>query len=132
MAMPYRLPAALFLSACLTAPAAAQDPVEDGASKIQRGLGMLLDGLRDEAAPTLRQFQDLADQVGPGMRDFVEEMGPALTDLIDQVEDWANYEAPEMLPNGDIIIRRKLPEPEPPADTPALPVPQDPDTTTDI
>ena len=42
------------------------------------------------------------------------EMGPALAEIADKVEDWSRYEAPEILPNGDIIIRRKpdLPEAE--------------------
>ena len=31
--------------------------------------------------------------------------------VLDEVEDWTMYEAPEMLPNGDIIMRRK-PDPE--------------------
>jgi hypothetical protein len=37
-------------------------------------------------------------------------MGPALRDLMDQVGDLSAYHAPEVLPNGDIIIRRKTPQ----------------------
>ena len=40
-------------------------------------------------------------------------MGPALGSILESVEDWSVYEAPEILPNGDIIIKRK-PEPETP------------------
>ena len=35
-------------------------------------------------------------------------------ELMDEVEDWSVYEPPVMLPNGDIILRRKVPlKPEP-------------------
>jgi len=39
----------------------------------------------------------------------VAEMGPALADILGQIEDISNYHPPEMLPNGDIIIRKKTP-----------------------
>jgi len=132
--------ATLALSASLGPQAAAQeDTGNDGSSKIQRGLGLLLDGLREEAAPTLRELQDLAERTGPNLRAFLDQMGPAFAELIDRVEDWTRYEAPEMLPNGDIILRRKRPEPEAvpdpmpdPAPDTLPPTPLDPDTTTDL
>ena len=46
-------------------------------------------------------------QFGPALQSFMEEMGPALTDLSAQVQDWSAYEEPEMLLNGDIVIRKK-------------------------
>ena len=49
------------------------------------------------------------------MRGLVEEMEPAMRDLSDALTDLNAYHAPEVLPNGDIIIRRKVPlmvEPE--------------------
>ena len=58
----------------------------------------------------------LAGEMGPVMRDFFTEMGPAFAELLGQIDDLSNYHLPEMLPNGDIIIRRKVPlkaEPEP-------------------
>jgi hypothetical protein len=36
-----------------------------------------------------------------------------MRDIMDEVKDWSVYEAPEMLPNGDIIIRRKPDAPPP-------------------
>ncbi len=39
--------------------------------------------------------------------EFMAELGPQLEALRDHVEDWTLYEAPEVLENGDIIIRRK-------------------------
>ena len=41
------------------------------------------------------------------IEDFMSELGPQLEALRDHVQDWTQYEAPEVLENGDIIIRRK-------------------------
>lgn len=96
--------------ALLTVPASAQEI--DEPSLMERGAEMFLEGLLEEMAPTLEGLQDLAEQAGPSMLNFMTEMGPAFADLLDQVQDWSRYTAPEILPNGDIIIRRK-PDPEP-------------------
>ena len=40
-------------------------------------------------------------------QDFLTELGPQLEALREQVQDWTLYETPEVLENGDIIIRRK-------------------------
>jgi hypothetical protein len=64
-------------------PVLAQDP-DDGPGALERGIEQLL-------------------------RDFFLEMEPRLRELRDAIGDLNNYEAPEMLPNGDIIIRRKTP-----------------------
>jgi hypothetical protein len=37
-------------------------------------------------------------------------MGPVFKSLMDEVQDWSAYHPPEMLPNGDIILRRKVEE----------------------
>ena len=99
----------LFLAA---APAAALD--SDGPSLMERGAQMFLEGLMKEVEPRLDDLQGLAEEFGPAMRGFFAEMGPALGELMREVEDWSAYHPPEMLPNGDIIIRRKEPEPETP------------------
>ncbi len=44
------------------------------------------------------------------MQGFMAEMEPAIDDLQGFVEDLNAYHAPEILPNGDIIIRRKTAE----------------------
>jgi len=41
--------------------------------------------------------------------------------VLEEVEDWSQYEAPEVQPNGDIIIRRK---PDAPVVTPEEEMPQ--------
>lgn len=88
----------------------------EGLSLMEEGAKLFLKGLQKQMEPAVEGLGEFADKAGPALRSFVEEMGPALSDLAGKVEDWSVYEAPEMLPNGDIIIRRK-PEPtEPPKD----------------
>ena len=55
------------------------------------------------------------------MEGFASEILPLMKDFAGEIEDLKNYQAPEVLPNGDILIRRK---PESPA-KPDLPI--DPD-----
>ena len=47
--------------------------------------------------------------MGPELRRFVEEMGPAFGRIDGQDRRSERYHPPEMLPNGDIILRRKAP-----------------------
>lgn len=104
----------------LSTPAFAQDDTDSGLSLLERGAQMLMEGLMREMEPALEDLQDLAEEFGPSLQEFASEMGPALRDLLDQVEDWSVYAPPEVLDNGDIIIRRKpvdeLEMPEPDAD----------------
>lgn len=90
---------ACLAAVCLTVPVAAQD-AQDGTSLMERGAQQFLEGLLREMEPAL-----------DGMKAFVDEMGPAMVELLDQIEDWSVYEPPEILENGDIIIRRK-PDPD--------------------
>ncbi len=85
---------------------------EAGSDKMRNGLDLFLDGLQEELAPALRGLSELADEAGPAMRQFLQEMGPAFADLLGEVQDWSLYHPPEILPNGDIIIRRRTAEPE--------------------
>jgi hypothetical protein len=72
-----------------------------------------------EEDTTIGRFLDLLNQFSTDsddmMKQFMDEMSPALTELQDTISDWSNYAAPEVLPNGDIIIRRKpnLPDEKP-------------------
>ena len=59
-------------------------------------------------------------EMGPALEEFAKEMGPKLQTMLDSVDDWAFYEVPEILPNGDIIIRRK-PSAPPLEDAPNAP-----------
>jgi len=41
------------------------------------------------------------------LQSWVNDLGPLLDALKDKIDDISNYDPPEVLPNGDIIIRRK-------------------------
>ena len=109
----------LALIAALTVPQA-QAEENRGRTLMEQGLELFFEGLRDEMEPALNDLRALADDFGPQMGAFLRQMGPALAEILDEVEDWSRYEMPEMLPNGDIIIRRK-PDPESKAEPPAGP-----------
>ena len=81
--------AALFLVSSLTIlPVSAQDEnndISEGMNLLQEGTRLLFEGM-------------------------MKEIGPALSQLEDKIVDLNMYHAPEVLPNGDIIIRRKTPD----------------------
>lgn len=107
---------------------------EDGLSLIERGIGLLMENVLREIGPDL-------GRIGDDMSGILSRLGPALDDLSVLVDDIGNYQAPERLENGDIIIRRKAGAPPPPPigdnlrdlarpgpsqDDPAPPAPLDP------
>ena len=78
-----------------TAPEAAPDnEIGEGVDMLRQGARRLMDGLMGEVEPSMR---DLADSLKEW--DF---QGLSIDDL-------GQYHPPEVLPNGDIIIRRKVP-----------------------
>ncbi|PSL22053.1 hypothetical protein [Shimia abyssi] len=96
--------------AALMLPPSGQAEDADGVDLMEEGARLFLEGLQQQMAPALEGLQEFAGKVGPQMQTFLSEMGPALSELMDEVEDWNAYHPPEMLPNGDIIFRRKLSE----------------------
>ena len=66
------------------------------------------------AVPLQAQEETGRDLMGEALRLFmkglIDEMEPAVNGLEGFLEDLNGYHAPEVLPNGDIIIRRKTPE----------------------
>ena len=83
------LPLALILA---TSAATAEEDggLRDGFGLIQEGTRLLLRGLMDEIEPGLRELHD-------------------------RIGDLSTYHPPEVLPNGDILLRRRVPlEPEDP------------------
>lgn len=54
------------------------------------------------------EMENMAEDVMPLMQGWMERLQPQLEALGNTIEDWSMYEAPEVLPNGDIIIRKKL------------------------
>lgn len=110
------LPALLVTS--LAAPLSAQED-RDGLNLMEEGAKLFLRGLMTEMEPALEELDELSREIQPRLRDFAAEMGPALGELLDQVEDWTVYHPPEMLANGDILIRRRVPlKPETPEGKP--------------
>jgi hypothetical protein len=107
-----RLALALLLVAT---PALAQDPSpvpkaeDDGFSLMEEGARLVLRGLMSEMEPALDEMGKALDQIGPQLEGIGEEIGPKLRQLIAMIDDFKNYDAPVMLPNGDILIRRNAP-----------------------
>lgn len=81
------------------------DPSEmnEGLDLLGEGLKLLMEGLGDEV-------EGLAQDMEPALRDLAGQVGPAVQELLDLVDDFGAYHMPEMMPNGDIIIRRKTPQ----------------------
>lgn len=95
----------------LAAPLAAQEgDTDDGLTLMERGAQMFFEGIMREMEPAMKDLEGLAERMGPELRRFVDEMGPAFAELMKQIDDLSAYHPPEMLPNGDIILRKKTPE----------------------
>ena len=69
-----------------------------------------------------RQAEDL---LGPEARKAVESLLPMIETLMERlpvvIDNLPNYEVPEILPNGDIIIRRKRKLPRIDPEAPPMP-----------
>ena len=108
---------------CLcAAPALAEEPKKDeGLSLMEEGAKLFFKGIMQEMEPAMDDLKALADTMEPAMRQFLSEMGPALAEVLGKVDDLTLYHPPELLPNGDIIMRRKppkaAPQPAPKPDT---------------
>lgn len=71
------------------------------------------------ATPALSQEQEnlregmdlLSEGTKLLLKGLIEEIEPALRELEGALQDLNAYHPPEVLPNGDIIIRRKEPRP---------------------
>jgi hypothetical protein len=101
-----------FALTLLALPVQAQDtPAEQETSLWDWGMSLFGDAVTQELEPALGDMKALIDQLGPAV-------APAIEKMMALVDDMTNYELPEMLENGDIIIRRKPDAPvvEPPAD----------------
>lgn len=76
-------------------------------------VGGVLNQMFEEAAPHL-------DNLERDLGALAESMKPTFENIGALIDDIGNYEPPERLPNGDVIIRRKPGAPPPPP-LPALP-----------
>ena len=86
--------------------------------EFERDLAPLLRDLRREAEPRLR---DLERDLAPLLDGLARRIDPYLAQLGALLGDLTAWEAPEVLPNGDILIRRRpapAPGDQPPAEPP--------------
>ncbi|MBU2993900.1 hypothetical protein Q4555_11295 [Octadecabacter sp. 1_MG-2023] len=99
---------------CLPLPALAEEEgdFEEGFSLMEEGAKLLFRGFMNEVEPTLDEFSDLAGELEPALEMLASEMGPALLEMIQTLDSVRYYDTPEVLPNGDIIIRRKPDAPD--------------------
>lgn len=120
---------ALLTAISLAMPVQAQDTtvedsteMEEGFDLMEEGAKLLLRGLLNEMEPALDDFEELAEGMirdfGPAMQEFAEQMEEGLAEVLTLIDNIRYYENPEILPNGDIIIRRREDAPEyvPPGD----------------
>lgn len=88
------------------------------------------------SGPAAAEGLDLPDRMERALRDMMQGMEPAFDQALDYmrrlgaIDDPLNYQMPEVLPNGDIIIRRRPDAPAlepdgPPAGPDAPPPPAD-------
>lgn len=106
----------LILVAFLTLPlpAIAQDDgdMEEGFSLMEEGAKLLFRGIMSEMEPAIDDFAGMAGELEPALEMLATEMGPALVEMMQTLDSIRYYEPPEILPNGDVIIRRSPEAPE--------------------
>lgn len=90
----------------------ASSAVAEEEGGVSEGLDMMNEGLS-------RLLEGLAAELGPLMDETLAEIAPLIENLMEAIDDLTAYEAPEVLPNGDIIIRRK-PDAPPRKDLPEI------------
>lgn len=101
---------AFALSALTLSALPVQAEEEDGFSLMEEGAKLFMRGIMQEMEPAIDEMRDLAEEMEPALRQMLAEMGPAFAELLDKVDDITLYHPPELLPNGDIILRRKTEE----------------------
>lgn len=102
----------LVLALCLlAAPAFAEDipavpkAEDEGFSLMEEGMKLIMRGMMNEMQPALDEMGKALEEMEPHLK----ELGPKLQQLLALIDDIKNYDAPVMLPNGDILIRRTAP-----------------------
>jgi hypothetical protein len=77
---------------------------------MEEGAKLLLKGLMADMEPALDEMGKALTDLEPALKD----LQPRMLELLALVDDLTNYQAPERLENGDILIRRKPDAPTPP------------------
>lgn len=80
------------------APAPPAEDLEQGLSLMEQGAQMLLRHMMGKVEPSLQE-----------MTEALKQAQPQLLKLLAMVDDIRNFHTPEVLENGDILIRRKTP-----------------------
>ena len=109
----------IILAAALAAAplaAQAQDSSDRGSNAIEEGAQLFLRGLLEEVQPPLQELAGIGAKNLLTLQALVDEMGPAFAEVFEQIDSITYYQAPEILPNGDIVFRRNA---DAPAWTPA-------------
>jgi hypothetical protein len=101
---------------------AAPEAESEGFSLMEEGMKLVMRGMMDEMQPTIDEMSKALDEAGPALQGLTAEIGPKLRELVALIDDIENYDAPVMLENGDILIRRNAPF-VPKFDPKALPQP---------
>lgn len=101
-----RIAALCLATALAVTPVSAQDT--DGDGSITEGFDLFSEGTRMILEGLVEEMRPMLEEAAPLLR---EEVAPILQGLAELVDDLAMYELPERLPNGDIIIRRRLDAP---------------------
>ncbi|MGL4236802.1 AAA+ family ATPase [Tabrizicola sp.] len=78
---------------------------DDGFSLMEEGMKLVMRGMMTEMEPALNEMEKALTEMKPKW----DELGPKFQELIAMIDDFRNYDAPVMLPNGDILIRRNAP-----------------------
>ncbi|MGB3554688.1 MAG: hypothetical protein WBA25_08620 [Jannaschia sp.] len=92
----------ILAASIVAGPVIAQEPP----NVMERGLRLFMDGLMREMEPALRDLEGLAQDAAPLLERLQRELGETVGDL-------NRYHPPEILPNGDILIRRReTPDPD--------------------
>ena len=63
-----------------------------------------------DTGEAITQLRGLMNEMGPSLREMesaLKDVQPEIRKLLALVDDLRNYQSPERLPNGDILIRRK-------------------------
>ncbi|WP_371154863.1 hypothetical protein [Jannaschia sp. 2305UL9-9] len=122
LALPFlALPAGILPMTAL--PLAAQEA--EAPSVMERGLRLFLDGLVEEMEPMLRDLGELAEETAPMLDQLRDDLGERFGDM-------SAYHAPEILPNGDILIRRREQPLEAPGTEPETQITPNADGSVDL
>lgn len=111
---------ALILAAALTAPILVAAQIMDGRpapirtrARI-RNRGDLFERVQTSCRTCWKEAEPHLDKLGRDLGDTVNSLRPVLGDIGTLMDDVKNYQAPERLENGDILIRRRADAPPPP------------------